>query len=147
MPSPNHYSYDKDFYSWTMRTADLLRQGKFDEIDIENVAEKIESMGRSDKRQLINRLAILMAHFLKWQYQPERRGNSWKNTIKTQRFDVVELLKDSPSLKYELDKQVEHAYEKALLLAVEETGLSQDAFPSSCPFSLKQCLDNEFFPE
>lgn len=138
--------YDKDFYSWTIHSAQLLRQGKLSEVDIENVAEEIESMGKSDKRQLINRFALLISHLLKWQYQPERRGNSWKHTIKNQRLEVTELLKDSPSLKYEIDKQIEYAYEKALNIAIEETGLSESNFPKNCPFSLEQCLDNEFLP-
>lgn len=136
--------YEKDFYSWTLHSAKLLRDGKFSEVDIENVAEEIESMGKSDKRELISRFALLLSHLLKWQYQPERRGNSWKHTIKNQRLEVRELLKDSPSLKYEIDNQIEYAYEKALNIAIEETGLSESTFPKNCPFSLEQCLDNEF---
>jgi hypothetical protein len=139
--------YDRDFYSWTLHSAELLRHGKFSEVDIENVAEEIESMGKSDKRQLINRFALLISHLLKWQYQPERRGNSWKHTIKNQRLEVAELLKDSPSLKYEIDNQVGYAYEKALNMAIEETGLSENTFPKSCPFSLNESLNQDFFPE
>lgn len=141
------HEYSKDFYAWALHNAELIRRGKLSEVDLENIAEEIESMGKSERRELINRLAILIAHLLKWHFQPERRGNSWKYTIKTQRFEVTELLNDSPSLKYELDKQLEHAYEKALLLAVNETGLSQDTFPDSCPFSLEQSLDSTFFPK
>lgn len=139
--------YDKDFYAWTIHNAKLMREGKWSEVDLEHVAEEIESMGKSDKRELINRFAILLAHLLKWKFQPERRGNSWKNTIKTQRLDVSELLIDSPSLNHELDKQIEYAYEKALLIAVNETGLTQDTFPKTCSFSLSECLDFEFFPD
>ena len=138
--------YEIDFYSWTLHSAQLLREGKFSELDIENVAEEIESMGKSDKRELISRFALLLSHLLKWQYQPERRGNSWKHTIKNQRLEVKELLKDSPSLKYELDKQ-EYAYEKALNIAIEETGLSENTFPKNCPFSLEQCFNDQFLPD
>lgn len=141
------HEYEKDFYAWALHSAELMREGKLSEVDIKNVAEEIESMGKSERRELINRLAVLLAHLLKWQFQPDRRGNSWKYTIKTQRFEVTELLNDSPSLKYELSKQLEHAYEKALLIAVNETDLSQDIFPDSCPFSLEQSLDSNFFPE
>jgi Domain of unknown function DUF29 len=140
------HEYNQDFYAWALHNAELIKQGKLSEVDLEHIAEEIESMGKSDKRELVNRFAVLLAHLLKWQLQPERRGNSWKYTIKTQRFEVTELLNDSPSLKYELDKQLEHAYEKALLLAVNETGLSQDTFPGSCPFSLEQSLNPNFFP-
>jgi hypothetical protein len=146
METNSKREYDTDFYSWALHSAELLRHGKFSEIDIENIAEEIESMGKSDKRELISRFAILLSHLLKWQYQPERRGNSWKHTIKNQRFEVEELLKDSPSLNYELEKQLEYAYEKALNIAIEETGLSENTFPKLCPFSLQQSLNNDFLP-
>lgn len=139
--------YNKDFYAWALQNAKLIREGKLSEVDLEHVAEEIESMGKSDKRELISRFAVLIAHLLKWKFQPERRGNSWKNTIKTQRFDVSELLIDSPSLNHELKKHLEYAYEKALLIAMNETGLSESMFPKTCPFSLNECLNSEFFPE
>lgn len=138
--------YEKDFYAWALESAQLIREGKFTEVDIKHLAEEVESMGKSDRRKLISHFAVLLAHLLKWQFQPERRSNSWQYTIKTQRFEVNELLIDSPSLKYELDKQLEHAYEKALLLAANETGLSTEIFPKVCPFSLEETLDNDFFP-
>lgn len=138
--------YNKDFYAWAMRNAELIRQGKFSEIDNDNVAEELESMGRSDKRELLNRLAVLLAHLLKWQFQPERRGNSWKYTIEEQRFELADLLAESPSLKYEVDKQLEHAYQKSLLIAVKETGMSKTVFPKNCPFSLEQSLNSNFLP-
>lgn len=139
--------YDKDFYAWALQSAELIRQGRFSEIDLENVAEEIESMGRSNKRELISRFAVLLAHLLKWQSQSERRSNSWKYTIEEQRFEISDLLEESPSLKYELDKQLEHAYQRALLIAVKETGISKAMFPKSCPFSLEQSLDPNFLPD
>ncbi|HEX4044325.1 MAG TPA: DUF29 domain-containing protein [Gammaproteobacteria bacterium] len=139
--------YDKDFYAWAIHNAKLLKAGKLAEIDIPHIAEEIESMGKSEKRELLNRLAILIAHLLKWQYQPSRRGNSWKFTIKEQRFELIDLLADSPSLKHDLEKQLSHAYQKSLLLAIKETGLEQKNFPKLCPFSLKQILAAHFFPE
>lgn len=140
-------TYNKDFYAWAIHNAALLRQGKFSEMDVEHVAEEIESMGKSEKRELINRLAILLSHLLKWQFQPMRRSNSWKCTIKEQRFELIDLLKESPSLKHELEKQLIHAYQKALLIAEKETGLAQKTFPKHCPFSLKQTINQKFFPE
>jgi hypothetical protein len=139
--------YEKDFYAWIRHNVALIRAGKLSEIDSEHVAEELESMGKSDKRELISRFAILLGHLLKWKFQPKRRGNSWKYTIETQRFDVSELLSDSPSLNYELEKQLQHAYEKALLIASNETGLAQTTFPKICPFSLKESLNAEFFPD
>ncbi len=139
--------YDSDFYLWTLHNAELIRQGKFSEVDVENVAEEIESMGRSDKRQLINRLAVLIAHLLKWKFQSDRRSNSWKATIKEQRMQTVDLLDESPSLKHELDLKLARAYQQAVLIAMSETGLDKKTFPATCPFVLDECLNESFFPE
>ncbi len=147
MTVKSQINYKKDFYAWALQTANLVREGNFAEVDRKNLAEEIESMGKRDRRELINRLATLLAHLLRWQFQSERRGNSWINTIKTQRFEVADLLADSPSLQHELQKQLEHAYVKALLIAVAETGLKQETFPAICPFSLQQCFDSQFFPD
>lgn len=144
---PGEYNYDADFYAWSLHNAALIRQGKLSEVDLENVAEEIESMGRGNRRELINRLAILLAHLLKWQFQPGRRSKSWELTIKEQRFEVQDLLHESPSLKHELDVQLNHAYQKALIIAEKETGANLDAFPKSCPFSLKESLKENFFPK
>lgn len=139
--------YEKDFYAWLMKNAELIRQGKFSEVDTENVAEELESMGRREKRELMNRLIILLAHLLKWQFQPGRRSKSWRNTIVNQRMDIRELLEESPSLYYELEQKMEKAYEKAKLRVEEETGMDRKHFPGSCPFSFEQVLDDNFFPE
>ena len=139
--------YEKDFYSWICHNVALIRAGKFSEIDAEHVAEELEDMGKSEKRELTSRFAILIAHLLKWGFQPERRGNSWKYTIEEQRFELTDLLEDSPSLKYELDKQLGHAYQKALLIVIKETGLPKKTFLVHCPFSLKNILDQSFLPE
>ena len=147
MITSNQQTYENDFYAWTLQSADLLRQKKFNELDIEHLAEEIESMGKSDKRELVNRLAILLSHLLKWQFQPERRSNSWKYTIEEQRNQLLDLLKDSPSLKNDLESKKNQAYGSAVLRAATETGMSKDKFPHSCPFTLPQCLDLEFSPD
>ena len=139
--------YNKDFYAWLMKNADLLRQHKFNEVDIEHVAEELESMGKSEKRELTNRLTVLLAHLLKWKFQPALRSRSWKNTILTQRIDILELLEDSPSLKYELEQRVVMAYEKAKLSAEDETGIDKNNFPETCPFTFEQLLKKDFLPE
>ncbi|MBI1923260.1 DUF29 domain-containing protein [Candidatus Poribacteria bacterium] len=140
-------AYETDFYAWLMYNAELIRKGKFSEVDTENVAEELESMGKSEKRELINRLAVLLAHLLKWDFQPPKRTRSWKNTIIMQRIDIHELLKDSPSLRYEIEEKIEIAYEKAKLSAEDETGIDKKHFPESCPLSFEQILDDNFFPE
>jgi hypothetical protein len=139
--------YERDFYSWTLHSAQLLREGKFSEIDIENVAEEIESMGRRDRRQLVNRLSVLIAHLLKWKHQPIRRSNSWKLTIKEQRNKVFELLEESPSLKHELESKLSAAYNNAVVTAAKQTSSDISGFPEFCPFTIEQCLNGQFFPE
>ncbi|MFO1430190.1 MAG: DUF29 domain-containing protein [Candidatus Competibacteraceae bacterium] len=139
--------YSQDFYAWASQNAALLKARRFDEVDIDHVVEELESMSKSERRELINRLAILLAHLLKWRYQPERRGNSWIGTIEEQRLSVLEVLEDSPSLKYELDVKLTQSYLKALAIAVKDTGLSKVSFPLNCPWTLEQILDNDFWPD
>lgn len=143
----NSSLYNKDFYAWTMHTAKLLRQGKLKEIDVAHIVEEIESMGGRERRELSNRLALLIAHLLKWQFQGTHRSNSGKYTIKEQRLQVSELLEESPSLQHELSHRLNQAYKKALIMAVLETGLLENIFPQECPYTLDQCLDEQFFPE
>lgn len=147
MSSVNHDLYEKDFYAWSLKTAELIRQKKFEDIDLEHTAEEIESMGRGEKNQLISHLAILVAHLLKWQYQPERRGTSWQKTIKYQRSRIPSLIEKSPSLKYEIDKTFKEAYIEATRIAAAEMITLEAVFPEVCPFSMEQALDNDFFPE
>ncbi len=140
-------AYDHDFFAWTMDTARLLRAGRFAEIDIDHVAEEIESMGKSEKRELVSRLTVLLAHLLKWKYQPDKRSRSWQNTMLTQRIDIHELLGDSPSLRSVLEHSIALAYQKAVLYAENETGIEKRSFPAVCPFSYDEMLDQGFLPE
>ena len=139
--------YDADFYGWATEQARLLRAGRLSEADIENIAEEIESMGRSEKRELINRLTVLLAHLLKWQVQPALRSNSWRLTIVEQRARLAEHLKDNPSLRASLPASFATAYRFALLGAQRETGLSGDAFPAASPWTGAQAMDDGFLPQ
>lgn len=138
--------YEQDFYTWLMQNAALIRQGRFDEIDAENIAEELEGMAKRDRRQLMSRLAVLLMHLLKWQFQPGKRSSSWELTIIEQRRRVEELLKDSPSLKYQLEERLAEAYEIAILKAARETGLARQTFPPGCPYTLDEALDDTFYP-
>ena len=138
--------YERDFYGWANEQAALLRTGRLSAADIENIAEEIESMGRSEKRELVNRLAVLLAHLLKWQFQPERRGKSWRLTIREQRREVTDVLGDNPSLRSRLSEILVDAYSKALLIAERETDLADDTFPTECPWCFDQVVDDGFWP-
>ena len=139
-------AYERDFYAWAIAQAALLRAGRLSEADIGNIAEEIESMGRSEKRELVNRLTVLLTHLLKWQVQPALRGNSWRLTILEQRGQLIEHLKDNPSLKGVFPEAFATAYRFALLVAQRETGLPEAAFPAICPWSGDQVMAEGFLP-
>jgi len=138
--------HSHDFYTWTHQQAELLREGRFNELDTEHLIEELASMGARERRELGNRLAVLLAHLLKWQHQPERQGNSWRRTIKIQRIEINDLLADNPGLKNELSALFAKAYQKARVLAADETHFDETAFPMEPPFDLREVLDLEFFP-
>jgi hypothetical protein len=140
-------TYERDFYAWTAEQAALLRAGRLSEADVENIAEEIESMGRSERRELVNRLAVLLTHLLKWQAQPALRGNSWRLTIAEQRARLAEHLKDNSSLKGAHPEAFATAYCFALLAAQRETGLPEGAFPAVCPWASDRVMAEGFLPE
>jgi hypothetical protein len=139
--------YEQDFYLWTQITAEQLKKNKFNEIDITNLIEEIESMGRSEKRELKSRLVVLLMHLLKWHYQPEKRSESWRSTITEQRICIEGLLEDSPSLKPTLSEVFEDCYQKARLKASDETGIKLNFFPKESPFSLEETLEYSYANE
>ena len=139
--------YDTDFFQWTQRTADQLRQRRFDEADIEHAAEEIEGMGKRDLRELNSRMETLLAHLLKWKLQPRKRSNSWRATIVEQRREIAAILKDSPSLRTRLAAARKNNYAGTVDRAVAETGLVVRKFPPSCPFSNEEIFDPRFLPE
>ena len=138
--------YETDFFAWTQEQAQLLRTRAFPLIDAGHLIEEIESMGRAERRQLINRLEVLLVHLLKWHYQPELRGRSWELTIAEQRRRIGRLLRDNPSLHIHLEAAFVDAYEDAGFGAVRETGLPQATFPETCPYTLDQVLDAYWLP-
>jgi hypothetical protein len=138
--------YDRDFYAWANEQAGLLRTGRLAEADIANIAEEIATMGRAEKGELVNRLKILMAHLLKWQFQPVHRSTGWRLTIAEQRYEVLSHLDDNPSLKFLMDQAITSAYALAILNAAQETGIDVPGFPAVCPWSFKQMTDDKFWP-
>jgi len=140
-------NYNSDFYGWTQEQAALLKAGRLSEIDIENLIEEVETMGRSEKRELNSRLTVLLLHLLKWQFQPIRRGNSWRITIEQQRLEFKDVLDDNPSLKPLLDAILLQAYTKAKVAASKETAIDKSVFPELCPWSFSQLLDEGYYPD
>ena len=145
--SPNAVDYEKDFYAWTVEQTRLLRAGELSAIDAANIAEEIESLGRSDRRELQSRLIVLTAHLLKWQKQPDERSKSWSSTIREQRRQIETLLRESPSLRPFVTHVLTRTYNEAREDAAEETGLPATEFPAECPFALDDILSRSFLPE
>jgi hypothetical protein len=137
--------YENDFYGWTEQQAKFLRNQQLNQIDWNHLAEEIEAMGRSEKRQLESRLEILIMHLLKWQFQPNLRSRSWQLTIKEQRLRLEKLLTENPSLKSSLEDLIINSYPLAVINAEKETGLP--IFPQNCPYDLTEIFSSEFFPE
>lgn len=139
-------SYDEDFALWSAEQAALLRAGKLERVDLENVAEEIESLGKSQKREIGSRLMVLVSHLLKWEKQPEYRSRSWASTISQQRREIERLLKGSPSLRPFPGQVLPDEYPEARWRASEETTIFLENFPESCPYSIEQILDPAFLP-
>jgi len=138
--------YEEDFYSWLCKNVELLRQGRLSEIDVENIAEELDGMSKSQQRELISRLKVLLVHLLKWQFQAERRSGSWKGSIVEQRQQIKKLFKISPSLKRHIDDNISESYNDAVEYASIETGIPESDFPQTCPYSFEQMLDKTFYP-
>jgi hypothetical protein len=139
--------YEQDFWLWTQTMAQALKSGNFSQLDLENLAEEVESLGRSDRRELQSRLTVLLMHLIKWQFQPEMRSGSWKGTLREQRRRIRMVLKDSPSLKPFLADSIDDCYDNAREQAADETGLAVTTFPVSCPYAIEDVLNAEFLPD
>jgi len=142
-------SYDEDVILWSEQQARLLRAGRFAELDIEHLADEIEDVGKTEKRELASRMAVLLAHLLKWTRQPEKRSNSWRSTINDQRKRIALAIKATPSLKAVMRDRDwrEDMWLDARAQARKETGLAEDDLPESCPWTMEQAADPDFWPE
>ena len=139
--------YEQDYYGWANEQAALLRAGNLSAADIENIAEEIESMGKGEKRELVNRLAVLLLHLLKWQFQVGKRSKSWQITIRAQRTQIARHLAENPSLKAKLGQAMLEAYSDAVLEAERETDLPESAFPGECPYPFQMAMQSDFWPK
>ncbi|APB32986.1 hypothetical protein GlitD10_0672 [Gloeomargarita lithophora Alchichica-D10] len=145
---PNElHLYEQDFYAWTQQQRQLLIAGRFQELDIANLVEEIDSWGKQQKQELRNRLAILLGHLLKWHYQPGMRTKSWRVTIDIQRSEIKQILLENPSLKTYVNEALMLGYQAGIKLAVLETPLEYGDFPAVLPYNWLQILDESFFPD
>lgn len=138
--------YETDFYAWTQEQARLLRAGRWSDLDLDNLVDEVEGVGGSDKREIENRLVVLIAHLLKWKYRPYWRSPGWEGTVAEQRRRIKTIVKNSPSLQRYPAEVFADQYLGARLRAAKETGIDFTLFPEDCPFTAEQALDDAFMP-
>lgn len=143
---PNTSLYETDFYAWTQEQVSFLRDRQWSQIDLHNLIDEVESLGKQQRQELRNRLSVLLGHLLKWEYHPWGRTRNLLATIRLQRRDMLRLLQDSPSLELVLADALKEAYENGKDLARSETILFQKPVPLKCPYSLSEVLDSRFYP-
>jgi hypothetical protein len=140
-------TYDGDFHEWAQAQAQALRSRRAAALDWENLAEEIESLGRSDQREVESRLTTLIVHLLKWRYQPAKRTDRWSDTIARERIEIPFIFEQSPSLAGFAESAFPKAYGVARSEAARQTLLSARLFPVEAPFSIDEALDPDFWPE
>ncbi|WP_017654938.1 DUF29 domain-containing protein [Fortiea contorta] len=136
-----------DFNLWSNITAQLLREHRWQEIDLEYLIAEVEDLGKSEQRAIVSQLIRLLLHLLKWQYQPQRRSDSWLDSITDARTQIELAIQDSPSLKNHPTKQLDQSYQKARQQAAKQTGILISVFPEKCAYSLELVLNEDWFPE
>ena len=141
-------SYETDVVAWASEQARLIRAGRFDQLDLAHIAEEIEDVGKSEQRELASRMAVLLAHILKWKFQPQKRSVSWTLTIKEQRRLLVRRIQKTPSLGPMLvdPEWIDEIWVDAKALAEKETGLDIGTYPEVCPWAMAQVLAEDWLP-
>jgi Domain of unknown function DUF29 len=140
-------TYATDFNLWIHQTAQRLKERRWHEIDVEHLIEEVEDLGKSERRGIASQLTRLLLHLLKWQYQPQRRSDSWLDSITDTRTQLELAIQDSPSLKHYPAAQLQESYQRACRQAVTQTGLTAAVFPKTCPYGIERVLDDAWLPE
>lgn len=134
--------YLRDETAWLEDTADLITSDRLDEIDYQNLAEYLTDMARRDRREVDSRLALLMAHLLKWDYQPDKRTGNWRATIVVERQELAKLM-GRGVLRNHAEDVLAEAYRDAVEQAIAETGLPAETFPVECPYGLVELIEGK----
>jgi len=137
-------SYERDFYSWSLEQARLVREGRWEAVDRANVAEEIESLGREQFNKLESAIRVILIHMLKWDHQPKRRSRSWALSIKGMRVELDIVLSDNPGLKPRVAEALARAYRRATIEAAKEPGISESSFHKTCPYSFDDVTSRAF---
>ena len=139
-------NYEQDFLTWTQQQADYLKKGCWSELDVKNLIEELEALGRSEQKELSSYFQVLVMHLLKCEYQPEKRTSSWNNTLSNCRDKIQDCLEDAPSLQRFLQDSewIDKYYRRSRRDAAKETQMSLETFPTKCPYAIAQILDPDF---
>lgn len=140
-------TYTTDFNLWIKNTVQLLRSQRWQEIDLAHLLEEVEGLGKSERRTIVSQLIRLLLHLLKWQYQPQRRSDSWLDSITDARTQISLAIADSPSLQNYPEEQLAASYQRACRQAAQQTGLSITVFPTECPYAIELVLAEHWLPE
>jgi len=143
----NTFMYAIDFNLWAQQTALLVREQRWQEIDLEHLVEELEDVSKREKRAIASQLIRLLLHLLKWHYQPQRRSDSWLDSITDARIQIELTVQESPSLKHYPAEEFLQCYQRARLSAAKQTGLPLTIFPESCPYLLEDVLSEAWLPE
>ncbi|MGH7174496.1 MAG: DUF29 domain-containing protein [Gemmataceae bacterium] len=135
--------YETDETAWLDAMAELIQQGRLEDLDYPHLQGYLSDMARRDRREVESRLATLLTHMLKWTYQPDHRSRNWRGTIIEQRQELSDLAA-SGVLRNHAEAVLADRYAKAVARAAAETGLAANAFPSACPYTLEQLLSPDF---
>jgi Domain of unknown function DUF29 len=138
--------YDMDFALWAEQTAQMLKDGRLSEVDLENLIEEVEDLSRRERDALYSSLKIVLLHLLKWEFQPHKQTNSWSASIVEHRQQIKRQIKKSPSLKSYPEEILSDCYTDARELTSVETRLPLDTFPAECPHAIALILSPEFLP-
>ncbi|XPM52555.1 MAG: DUF29 domain-containing protein [Leptolyngbya sp. IPPAS B-1204] len=138
--------YEQDYYRWLTETAAALADGRFSELDVLNLVDELESMGKSQKRAIESYLNVLLLHLLKWKYQSNHRSGSWKSSIRNSRRAIQKRIAESPSLRTYPKTVFLECYAVARENVADETELPLEVFPELPPFTFEQVLDETFLP-
>lgn len=141
---PKPADYDEDFYTWLNEQAALLRARAFDELDVQNLAEEIEDLGKAQFNKLVSAYRLILLHMLKWDHQPTHRSRSWALSIAERRVGLADVLEMNPGLKSRRTEALARAYKAARIKAANETNLPLQSFPEECPYTRADLTDRKF---
>jgi hypothetical protein len=137
--------YQDDYHAWALQQAALVKAGRFADLDGKNLADELKGLAVSQEQEIESRLTVLLQHLLKWEFQPDGRTKSWRASILEQRYRINRVIRKSPSLRRHPDTVIDEEYRIARLRA-DETGLALSRFPSACPYSTADVLEEHFWP-